>query len=167
MKILVFSDSHGNNKLMFQIIEENLGDFDCIFHLGDHVHDAYEIHDKFPEIPIYFVRGNNDMENVPFEKKVSLEGVTFLLTHGHRQGVNFGVTKLAYFAMENNADVVVFGHIHEVFMEYDGQVAIFNPGSITYPRDTGNPSFGIIEVENGNIEFFAYRCTKNGIVPVK
>lgn len=167
MKILVFSDSHGNNDLMIDIIEKNKDEFDCIFHLGDHAEDAMLIEEKFTDIPVHFVRGNNDMINVPFSKKVILEGVTFILTHGHKQGVNFGVSNLGYFAEENGADVAVFGHTHEAFLQNDGGIAIFNVGSITYPRDISSPSFGSIEIKDGEVDFKVYRCTKDGIVMMK
>lgn len=168
MKILVFSDSHGNNNLMMDIIEENQEEFDCIFHLGDHTHDAKDIVKKFPDMPVYMVRGNNDMDgNVPYSRKVELEGVTFMLTHGHNEGVYFGTSKLMYFGEENMADVVVFGHIHAVLLEQYEGITIFNSGSITYPRDGVAPSFGVIEIVDGYPYFSAYRCTKDGILKCK
>lgn len=166
MKILVFSDSHSNNDLMMDIIQENKDGFDCIFHTGDHADDAMLIEKNFPDIPVHFVRGNNDMINVPFTKKVILEGVTFVLTHGHKQNVYFGASNLFYFAEENGADVVVFGHTHEAFLQNDGGIAVFNGGSITYPRDTSSPSFGTIEINDGDVQFNIFRCTKKGIVSV-
>ena len=58
MKILVFSDSHGNTDHMLTAVEREKPD--RIFHLGDGWDDAQTLHRMFPDIPLEQVPGNCD-----------------------------------------------------------------------------------------------------------
>ena len=59
MKILVFSDSHGNPDHMLTAIRREAPD--AIFHLGDGESDLRAVKRAFPDLPIYSVRGNCDL----------------------------------------------------------------------------------------------------------
>lgn len=61
MKILVFSDSHGNEDNMIRAVErERPFTLDAIVHLGDGWRDAEALHRLYPRIPLEQVPGNCD-----------------------------------------------------------------------------------------------------------
>lgn len=164
MKILVFSDSHQYNRLLKSAIEMHLnaGTVDCIFYLGDGVKD---INGLYPQIPICYVDGNYeeyvtgfiDRKKLKSEVIVDFMGFRFFLTHGHRYSVKSTFDNLINAARGKNADIVLFGHTHEQYYKYlppesdsDKPMYIFNPGSISRPRDN-KFSYGIIEIQKENI----------------
>ena len=53
-----------------------------------------------------------------------------------------------YAAMEQKADVFLFGHTHRIFSETRSGVAMLNPGSI---GDSRYPTYGILEISKGKI----------------
>lgn len=55
-KYIVFSDSHGKNDRMYDIIRKNQDQIDGLFHLGD-VGDAAEELSLMVKGPVYLVRG--------------------------------------------------------------------------------------------------------------
>jgi len=153
MKIIVFSDTHGYTEYARNVLKR-IGEYaDMVFHLGDYDADARELADLFPMLAFHWVKGNNDYGgDTPSERMVSAEGVRFLLTHGHRQGVHNGVLNLAYRAQEMDADVVLYGHTHRAVSVHRGALMMVNPGSISAPRDSTVPTFAILAVENGYVE---------------
>ncbi len=145
MKILVFSDSHGNREDMVLAVEAQRPD--AVFHLGDCWRDAEDIACAFPNLPLYQVPGNCDwfqVDGVPTEKVVILGRVRFMLCHGHVFGVKSGYSTAVDRARRAEADVLLCGHTHRPYFEQFGSVQVFNPGSV---RDGG--TYGVITVENG------------------
>lgn len=142
MKILVFSDSHGTLKYMEQAIKTQQPDH--VLHLGDHVRDAETLMTQFPHLPITYVAGNCDYGNpTPTEKIITLEGVRIFLTHGHRYQVKYMYLRAIYAALEEEADILLFGHTHHAeCFAYKGLWAM-NPGA------AGNGCYGIIHI-SGN-----------------
>ena len=153
MKILVFSDTHGYLERAEKVLQR-IGDrMDMVFHLGDHDEDARELQRAFPRLPFHVVRGNNDFFlDTPSKKLVRAEGKTLLLTHGHKQRVHWNPDTIGYWAEEQGADIVLFGHTHMPLWDDRGRVALFNPGSLSLPRGGGMPTFGILLIENGRME---------------
>lgn len=148
-KILVMSDNHGSLKEMELAIEIEKPDF--IIFAGDYVSTS-----KLIERFDYYVRGNNDM-NMNWESKqfFKIEGIKFFLTHGHLHSSLFGgvnENKIAQEAKAHDCQVAIFGHSHiKEKSEIDG-VLVFNPGSISEPRDGLKKSYGVIEIENKKIK---------------
>ncbi len=153
MKILVLSDSHGrieNAKVVLQRLEQQL---DMVFHLGDYDEDAKALQSIFSGLPFHYVKGNNDYGwGTPTHKLVTAQGKRFLLTHGHKERVHYQLNTIAYWGEEQGADAVIFGHTHVPYNDGSGRVYLFNPGSISLPRDGFIPTFGIISIENERIE---------------
>lgn len=166
MKILVFSDSHQQNNFMRDVIKmhKKAGNVDCIFHLGDGVCDLEGLS---PDVPVCFVDGNYEeyitsylsRKNLRCEAVIDFLGFRFFLTHGHRYGVKKDFDSALIAARKRGADVLVFGHTHEQFYQYipsdefnEKPIYIFNPGSISRPRDN-KFSYGIIEIQNNSILF--------------
>ncbi|MDD3393850.1 MAG: metallophosphoesterase [Anaerotignum sp.] len=163
MKILVFSDSHGrieNAKAVLQRLERQV---DMVFHLGDYDEDAIALQSMFSSLPFHYVKGNNDFgQDTPSHKLVLAQGKRFLLTHGHKQRVHYNLNTIAYWGEEQGVDAVVFGHTHVPLNDGGGRVYLFNPGSISLPRDSFTATFGIISIENGKMEGAIMEYTDRG-----
>lgn len=136
-KYIVFSDSHGKNDRMYDIIRKNQDQIDGLFHLGD-VGDAAEELSLMVKGPVYLVRGNCDTySSLRTENVFRLHGHKIAMTHGYNQHVERGVDVLKYWALQNEADVVLYGHTHVPFVEQSSQMTVLNPGSISRPRQSG------------------------------
>ena len=108
MKILVFSDSHGDRQTMVLAAEAHRPD--AIFHLGDCWRDAAELEDAFPDPRLYQVPGN-------------------CVKGGYSAAVNR--------ARETGADVLLCGHTHIPRYEDYGGLQLLNPGSAGYGHTYG------------------------------
>ena len=163
MKILVLSDSHGRIETAKVVLERLAQQVDMVFHLGDHDEDAMALQRLFPKLPFHYVKGNNDYgRETPSHKLVSAGGKRFLLTHGHKERVHYHLQTVAYWGEEQGVDAVVFGHTHVPLNDDSGRVFLFNPGSITLPRDSFTPTFGILSIEHGRLEGSIMEYTEGG-----
>ena len=159
MKLLVFSDSHGNTERMRIILSRN-PNIDAVLFLGDGKRDVEKLIEtaEGKDKMWVTVSGNCDWLtfDIPNERVFEYEGVRFLMLHGHTVGVKSGTAMLEAYARSKDVDIVLCGHTHVPCDEYiSGEnsmkpLRIFNPGSIGEPR-YGKPSFGYIEIQNGNI----------------
>ena len=129
MKILVFSDSHGDRKVLLRAVSDESPDW--ILHLGDHASDCADVRRAYPQIPLRALRGNCDRtDGEPETDEFVVEGKRIFMTHGHLYGVKYRMGDLINNAMLRGADVLLFGHTHrQVLDERDG-LTILNPGSI-------------------------------------
>ncbi|NLO48074.1 MAG: metallophosphoesterase [Clostridiales bacterium] len=148
MKILVFSDSHGERELMKSlIIAQNP---DMVLHLGDYIADMTAIKGQFKAIDIRGVRGNCDGKtNAADSLYFNIEGKNIFMTHGHDYQVKIGYKRIFTAASEKNADILLFGHTHKALRDMAGGIQILNPGSIGKGR---RRSYGIIEIDCGDIK---------------
>ncbi len=148
MRILVFSDSHGNTACMDKAIN-TIGSFDAIIHLGDINADARYLERTYGQYPVYAVQGNNDFSfSFPNERTIELEGVKIYMCHGHTRGVRRGTDALRAAAKERGCSVALYGHTHVPKNITEDGILIFNPGSCRLPGNY-SPSFGVLEIENG------------------
>lgn len=151
-RILVFSDSHGDVGKMKQIIENMYG-LTAVIHLGDINRDIQFLEDHFFDFPIFGVQGNNDYSGLyPNEKMLTLGGKKIFITHGHYYLSGWDGTPLRSIPKAEEADLILFGHTHVPKTEHFSGKILANPGSISRPR-TGNASYGVIEIENGNLHY--------------
>ncbi|MCI8342000.1 MAG: metallophosphoesterase [Firmicutes bacterium] len=157
LKVMIISDTHGRTERAENVIE-NFKEIKHIIHLGDVVKDVKSLMKLFPDRIFNYVAGNNDFSGeAPFEKLISIGGKKFFITHGHRQRVNYSLLNLSLMAVEKEADAALFGHTHCPFYDESMGIAIFNPGSISLPRNTNFPTFGIVEITcNGRVLFDTY-----------
>ena len=159
MKILVFSDSHSRTEKIVEAIELHKAKCDCIMFLGDGIRDIENVKDMYPQIPIFYVKGNCDLmaQDVETEKVVSLDNFKILITHGHKYGVKGGIGTLVYRARELDVDAVFFGHTHmplDNIIEVSGKnIHVFNPGSIGYEGYFGvvNTSGSVLIKSHGKL----------------
>lgn len=154
MRIGLIGDTHGSLNRALRAIDE-MGPIDLLIHTGDHYRDASSIA-RAIKVPVHAVVGNCDpREDGPEEKVLEVEGVTIYVTHGHRNNVKVSIYGLRNRAALYKADVVVYGHTHTSGYEYITEpgptegVLVINPGSIKEPRDGKDPSYGILEINEG------------------
>lgn len=151
MKVVVVSDTHGRIEPFLEKIE-NEKDIELIIHLGDMVDDAKKIQER-TNLPMFSIRGNNDYMdvNTPWKQLIHLECHKVLITHGHKERVNFGISSLVYSAKEAQVDMVMYGHTHVYhFEEVDG-IKVLNPGSAGYDRGFEYESFVIMNIDKDSI----------------
>ena len=151
MKIGVVSDthSHGLPKKMM----EDLQNVDLIVHVGDFC--SGEDLKKFREInQVRAVFGNMDgleiRQLLPEKDIFEAEGLKIGLYHGQgspEKVLNFVRKEFK----KDKLDIVIFGHSHYPFNEVIDDVLYFNPGS---PTDVVRPpycSYGVLEINNGQV----------------
>lgn len=130
MKALIFSDSHGMVSRMNDAIyaEKDVG---CIIFAGDVQRDVDAIMRAFPQIPVIYVLGNNDwsVHDVPLDRVFKLGEKRVFLTHGHKYHVKESLYMLRQKAIQENADICIFGHTHTPFCEEQDGILMLNPGS--------------------------------------
>lgn len=154
MKILVISDTHGNIDRVRELLDVLKGsDVKAILHCGDYISDARLIHKFYSEFEMHGVYGNCDVGfGGEYSTVVTFEGVSIYITHGHRYGVKWGeYDELAIDAAAHDAMVAVCGHSHQAYLQQLDDILVMNPGSITLPRDSKWPSYGILEVKDGKV----------------
>ena len=145
MKVCVFSDSHGYAANMISAIELEKPDA-CLF-LGDGERDLCKLEKKFPDLPVYAVRGNCDfgteLKNVLI---CVIEGVTIFMTHGHLSYVKYeyDLDTLTSQALEAGADIALFGHTHDQHISENRGVTLINPGSVGRGY---YPAYAVLNIE--------------------
>lgn len=149
-KYLVVSDTHGRDQNFYDVldIEEPL---DGIIHCGDFEGSEGRFA-MASNCPVYFVAGNNDFfSDLNREIEFDLKGHHFFVTHGHNYMVSMDLENIRSEGISRGADVIIFGHTHKpVAKELDG-VYLFNPGSLSYPRQEGRkPSYLLINIDSDN-----------------
>lgn len=145
--ILVLSDSHGDIENMARAVAVIAPQ--QIFHLGDHFRDALALARRFPHIPLTAVPGNCDLTTgAAAERMVTVQGVRFLLMHGHTRNVKSSPLPACYAARECGADVLLYGHTHRPAVDFDGQLHVLNPGAA---GDRRRPTCGVVRLTDGAV----------------
>lgn len=153
-KFLVVSDNHGKEDNFYDILDRE-APLSGIIHCGDF--EGTE--GKFAiaaDCPVYFVAGNNDFfSNLKRELEFELCGHKAFLTHGHHYMVSVDPENIRCEAVARGADIIFYGHTHKPVAKKVGDVYIFNPGSLSYPRQEGRrPSYLVVCIDdNGEIEY--------------
>ncbi|MDR0899892.1 MAG: YfcE family phosphodiesterase [Lactobacillaceae bacterium] len=135
MKYLIFSDAHLDRKEFEFIVDKYKDDTDVVarFYNGD---SQFEARDPIFE-GLTTVVGNMDFDqpfNIENVYHSNQDDITFYQTHGHLYRADYNLDTLWEQANKFNAEIVLFGHTHEVVSEiYKGKLFI-NPGSISNPR---------------------------------
>lgn len=147
MKILVTSDTHGYIEPITKYLKENK--VDLLIHAGDYSRDCEEI-SKIAKVRSVCVKGNNDYSDYknPYSKVIYIENYKILITHGHKENIDFTYHNLYKKALECKCQLAIFGHTHLYFEKKIGDILLLNPGSPSLPRD-GKGSFAIIDINEG------------------
>lgn len=147
MKLVVFSDSHGNIDAFNQMLQAE-GSYDAIYCLGDSGFSKSFLSNH----NIISVKGN-----YPFGPKLPLEIIkkivnyNFFLTHGHLYGVKFTLNRLINKANILRADICIFGHTHQAYLRKTNQLILLNPGALSYNKSSNGPSYSRIYLTDNSI----------------
>ncbi|GMB07426.1 hypothetical protein EDD69_103134 [Thermolongibacillus altinsuensis] len=145
MKVLIVSDSHGLTAELTKIRERHQHEIEAVIHCGDSELSAEHVELK----DVLYVRGNCDFEKrFPNEMVHEIDGIRFLITHGHLYNVKMTLMNLYYKAKEVGAKIVCFGHSHIAGSEQIDDVLFINPGSIYLPRLRREKTYVILEIVN-------------------
>lgn len=154
MKILIISDNHGRTGNLEQVIK-NLGPIDYFLHAGD-TEGSEDYIEALLDCPSAIVGGNNDyFSGLPSELTVQLGKYKVWITHGHTYGIYAGTWRIEQEMDRRGADIAVVGHTHMPKIEWCGDKAVINPGSISQPRQPGRkPSYMVMEIDgDGEVHF--------------
>lgn len=156
MRILVTSDSHDNYRALAKAAEA-AEPYDAFIFLGDGDRDFDIVTRNMAGITTYRVRGNNDWSsNAPLSLVADIGTHKFFITHGTNYGLWQGYDKLLEAANTNGCQAVLFGHTHSRHYSFEKGIHLFNPGSVSLPRDSKPCSYGIITEEKGKLDFFHF-----------
>ena len=153
-RILVVSDTHipeKATKLPEQFLKQ-IQKEDIILHAGDLT--KVEVLEQLQKLAkVYAVWGNMDDGKVkkvlPETQSLEIEGKKIGIYHG--SGAPYKLEEKAYQKFEEGYDVIVFGHSHTPFNHKIKNTLMFNPGSLSENVNTGNPSYGILKIDQGGI----------------
>lgn len=161
MKIIVFSDSHGNEAPMIRALRHHK-DIDAVVFCGDGHRDIEDVQQKFPDKTFLIVRGNCDWCcDHALMQTITLAGKKLLITHGHAQMVKSGIDHLISVGHHEQADIVLYGHTHQQLTTADSRMLVCNPGSVGYMEE-----YAIIEIDETTGKITATEYPDNHYGPV-
>lgn len=145
MKIVVVSDSHHNKVILEQIVKRH-PDASLFLHAGDSCLSIQEIP------PYLSVKGNCDREEYPKERVIPTPYGLLVILHGHQLFFN-----PQQFLQKKQAKILIVGHTHQhKVMQYQ-DAYVFNPGSVSLPRDKTNGTYLILYIEKESVAYeFVY-----------
>lgn len=149
-RIIVVSDTHRDFYSLAKVAERHQ-DADLMIHLGDGYEDFCRLEGLFPKLERRCVKGNCDF---CLSKKIKLAEILdygparIFYTHGHIYEVKAGLDQLYQTGVDGGANIILYGHTHMPFVDYQKGVYVMNPGSLGQPRD-GIPTYGIIDMDDG------------------
>ncbi len=154
MKVLIVSDTHGNNKNLKKAIFAMGTGLDLMVHLGDCMCSPDTIR-GFVNCPVEIVKGNCDPFGLENAKIIDIAGHKAFITHGHIYGGNWGIDTMKALAKKNGAEIVMFGHTHEPMVDKSPEITVINPGSLSKPRQDGRrPTYIVMTaIENGGTDY--------------
>lgn len=145
MRILVFTDSHSRTGYLELALAMH-PEADVIVHLGDYELDMEEIAGLIGNKKTVQVCGNCDYAStLPTNELIVCEGKRILCTHGHMERVKHGEEQLIEKAKSINADIVLYGHTHQMVNHYEDGLYVFNPGA-AFDR-----CFGVVDITPGGV----------------
>ena len=150
MRVLVFSDTHGDTEGMCGVLDAV--PCDLALHLGDCVADCEDVRILHPDVTLWQVAGNDyrdTVSGIQFEDLFELAGVRIFLTHGHRYGVRSGPELLCAAAKARGAALALYGHTHIAAVGSCDGVTWCNPGSASRARCAGGRSYAVVTLEDG------------------
>lgn len=129
MRILVVSDSHGNETRLLQA-HEIFKPVDLLIHCGDGEADTITV-EQAEGTTVLKVAGNCDIGSTAPRELVHLfDGKKALICHGDRYNVKVGLEKIVSRGKELGVDAILFGHTHLALVENCFGILLVNPGTL-------------------------------------
>jgi putative phosphoesterase len=150
LRIIVFSDSHGNAGILREIAS-NQPDAEVFIHLGDGEREFDSLRESYPDKLMRNVRGNADWGSTSkLLDTLVLEKKHILFVHGHTFQTKRSSDLILSEAQLIGADIALFGHTHVAMTDYVDGIYLLNPGSVSLPRH-GRPTYGVIDITDAGI----------------
>ncbi|NLP43807.1 MAG: metallophosphoesterase family protein [Peptococcaceae bacterium] len=154
MKVAILSDTHiRKGQTLPQPVWQALADVNTIIHAGDFISEKL-LEDLRIIAPTIAVRGNCDwlLGELPDKAIVQFGELKVGITHGY-QGKGSSTPDRAYNTfIEDQVDMIVFGHSHIPYKNYINGVLMFNPGSPTEKRGQPYFSIGLMTIEDDSYD---------------
>lgn len=153
MKVVVFSDVHGEQIIVDKIIGFN-PDADYMISLGDTELQAEYLRAN----DIIHVKGNYPRDpGFLYDSNITLLGKSIFFTHGHNYKVSRSIAKLVKLAISKEYDIVLYGHTHIASLEINDGIAFINPGSCAKPRTSLPPTYLVITLEENSLPTYTFK----------
>ena len=138
MRIVVVSDSHRNTETLNQIYQKEKENTNLFLHCGDSCDFPQNIE------PFISVKGNCDfLFDYPNERLLKLSIGSLYIFHGVG-----GLYQIKTIIRKIKPDVICYGHTHiHSYQMIDG-CHVFNPGSVSLPRDATTGTYLVLEGTN-------------------
>lgn len=143
MKIVIVSDSHGDNGALQRVYLKEY-DAEVFLHAGDSVAPSESI------VPFVGVRGNCDgpfREDYPLFRLIKTPFGLLKIQHYPL----FGASSFDDLKSEGVA-IFVHGHTHIQEEEEVSGVKIFCPGSVSFPRDNEKGTYLVLDVSPSSVQ---------------
>ena len=161
MRVLVLSDTHlrrGGRRRLPDDVYAELDRADAVLHAGD-IMVSDLVHELEGFAPTYAVLGNNDRGDLtsmlPVERIEELGGVRVGMIHDSGPSKGRPARMRRRFP---DCPIVVYGHSH---IPYDGEGVdgqrLFNPGSPTERRAQPHHTYGLLDLDGGEIRHHEIR----------
>lgn len=135
MKLVIVSDTHGNNEIL-DLISKKHSNADYYIHCGDSQSTSSQI------FPFQSVRGNCDYFS-DFSDFIKLTYEDGYIWIQHKPVENISILK------KNNVKIFIHGHTHKRRDEVIDGIWFINPGSISFSRDGHDCSYALLELTKG------------------
>ena len=142
MRILLISDSHGNNEAVDELIVK-WPDVDMYLHAGDSECHPRSIY------PFRVVRGNCDYSFDMQDELLIPTAFGNVLVRHKKEVTQKRLEK-------DNVKVFIYGHTHVPECVKRKGVAFINPGSLAYPRSELGQTYMILDLDEEKIEVSLY-----------
>ncbi len=156
MRLLVLADTHVNDvRGLPERVCEELKNVDLIVHAGDYT--GMDLLEQLQASGDFKgVCGNMDpaaiKRELPDKEIIEVEGLRIGITHPVEGGSPVGLLSRVRAKFGDDVpDVIIYGHSHEPENVEHDKIRYINPGSATGAFPAGYCSYGIIEIEHGEI----------------
>lgn len=155
-RVAIVSDTHIPSRASSipEWVADQIRSADHTIHAGDFdSQDAFETVHELADGDLTAVRGNTDPLDLPRVETITVESVTFVVTHGTGSAHDYE-ERVAGIVRENRGTgttVGVSGHTHEVMDTEVGGIRLLNPGSATAATPATQETMMAATVEDGEL----------------
>ena len=138
MKILLVSDSHGNNEAINLLLKQ-YPNMDLYIHCGDSESDEFSLY------PYRSVMGNCDLAwDFPEYLVIPTPYGNMLVQHKPNPKADL--------LRSNQIKIFAYGHTHVRKYNIEQGIVYINPGSISFARDKYDASYAILDIDEKEVK---------------
>ncbi len=146
MKILMVSDTHGNNEAL-DLLKNTYPNMDLYLHLGDSESDEFSI------FPFRSVKGNCDHFG-DFRDYLVIPTPMGNLFAQHKPIPNSQLLR------QYNVKIFAYGHTHVRKYSKESGIIVINPGAISFARDQYDYSYALVSIEKDKLDVEFHTLTE-------